>query len=348
MPRPTPPRRGWTTLPGVPTCSTDSLMPSTGPPPGGGTGHVLSWGLPLAEAVSALLPQLAAGATAVVKPSLRAPLSAVAIARLATAAGFPPGVINVVQGTGIDVGAALHATSGLRQLHVRAGERALAHAARATAVTGVPLRPLRAGGNIAIIGPDADPAAAASAIADALRMHSAGGPLSLPLVAAHVTRARAVIDAVVAELDRCAPAPLPAEPLRDRALDRVETLRRAGARLLRGGVIPDDVAHRMGWRLPPTVLTAVDLPGLARHAGLCGEPLGPVLVVVTWRSPPELAGGFGHPRHADGIASVWGLDEPALAAAELPHPVVVRDAPPSQALDEARLPAAWTGGVRGE
>jgi acyl-CoA reductase-like NAD-dependent aldehyde dehydrogenase len=256
-----------------------------------------------------------------------------------------------VQGTGIDVGAALHTTSQLGQLHVRAGERTLAHAARAVAVTGVPLRTLRAGGNLALIGPDADPAAvaaAAAAIADALRVHSAGGPLSLPLVAAHATRARAVTDAIVARLDGAASAPLPTEPLRHRALDRVESLRRAGARLLRGGVIPDDVAHRMGWRLPPTVLTVSDLPSFAPAdpADPFGEPLGPALVVATWQSPQELAGALGHPRHADGIASIWGLDESTLAMAALPQPVIVREAPPRQALDDARLPAAWTGGPR--
>src|SRR5262249_47335623 len=151
----------------------------------GVSGLVLSWGLPLAETIAALLPQLAAGRAVVVKPSLRAPLSTVAVAYLATGVGFPPGVINVVHGTGVDVGTALHATARLALLHVRAGERSLAHAARATAVSGVPLRTLRAGGNIAVVGPDADPAALASAVADALRVHSTGGPLALPFLAVH-------------------------------------------------------------------------------------------------------------------------------------------------------------------
>jgi acyl-CoA reductase-like NAD-dependent aldehyde dehydrogenase len=63
------------------------------------SGHVLSWGLPLAEVTCAVLPHPLAGHTAVIKPSLRAPMSAAAVAHLATCMGFPPGVINIVQGT---------------------------------------------------------------------------------------------------------------------------------------------------------------------------------------------------------------------------------------------------------
>jgi acyl-CoA reductase-like NAD-dependent aldehyde dehydrogenase len=65
------------------------------------SGHVLSWGLPLAEVTCAVLPHPLAGHTAVIKPSLRAPMSAAAVAHLATCMGFPPGVINIVQGTGL-------------------------------------------------------------------------------------------------------------------------------------------------------------------------------------------------------------------------------------------------------
>jgi hypothetical protein len=75
-----------------------------------------------------------------------------------------------------------------------------------------------------------------------------------------------------------------------------------------------------------------------------GEPLGPVLTVASWRSTHELAGVFDHPRYADGIASVWCVDDAALAPAMLPHPTIVREAPPGSALYDARLPPGWTGG----
>jgi acyl-CoA reductase-like NAD-dependent aldehyde dehydrogenase len=321
--------------------------PDTDEPVPGVSGHVLSWGLPFAEVIFAVLPHLLAGRTAVVKPSLRAPMSAVAVAHLATCLGFPPGVINIVQGAGLDVGMALAGTPGLAALHVRASDRTLDQATRAAEVTGATLHRLRAGGNILIAGRGADPDLVAAAATEALRLHSAGGALSLPLLSVQVEAAGQVIDAILARLADCTPAPLPAEPLRRRALAGITALAARGGRVLRGGNVPDDAAHRMGWLLPPTVITAGtmrDGPGSPSRAATAVESVGPVLTVVTWRSPAELAGTLPHPRYADAIACAWGLDEAEVTAARLPHRVVVTNAGPTTALRGGLLPVAWTGG----
>lgn len=303
---------------------------SSGTP--GVSGHILSWGTPLLE-LAAVVSDLAAGHTVVVKPSLRAPLSAVAVAHLATELGFPPGVINVVQGTGEDVGAALCGAAEFARLHVRASERTLAQATRATSVTAVPLGVVRAGGNVAVAGRDADPARVAAAVVDALRVHSTGGPLGLPDLAVQADVADAVIEAVVSAVEGIRPAPLPTETLRRRALARVRRLERAGLTILTGGAPPDDIRHRMGWVLPPTVVKST----LVNDAT---EPLGPVLTVRTWRRLDELAETFTHARHVNGMASVFGLD-PADCAVVLPHPVLLRESGPAAGLAESRLPAGW-------
>ncbi len=316
-------------------------------PADGVSGHILSWGLPFAEVACSVLPDLLAGRTVVVKPSLRAPMSAVMFAHLATQLGFPPGVINIVQGTGVDVGAALAGTPELAALHVRAGDRTLRQAARAAMVAGTRLHPLRAGGNLVLAGRGADPDQVAAAVTEALRVHSVGGPLDLPLLSVQAEAAGQVVDAVLARLPGCGPAPLPTEPLRTRAVSQVAALRAEGARVLRGGMVPDDAAHRMGWLVPPTVVTAGAMrggPGSHSRGTSGGEPLGPVLTVVTWRSPAEVAGTLPHPRYADAVACVWGLDDDELAAARLPHAVILRDATPMNALHDALLPAAWMGG----
>jgi acyl-CoA reductase-like NAD-dependent aldehyde dehydrogenase len=309
--------------------------------PVGVTGHVLSWGLPLFEIASAVLPLLATGHTAVVKPSLRAPLSAVAFGHLAARAGFPAGVLNIVQGTADDVGAALLGTAQLSLLHVRGGDRLHTLAGRATAVTGVMLRGLRSGRNVAIAGPEADPAQVAAALAEAVRAHSTGGPLALPLLAVHADAADAVLDALVAAAGTVAPAPLPTSALRDRATGRVEALRHRGMRVLTGGTVPDDPRHRMGWFLPPTVVSA----GPVTPTSHLGEPLGPVLTVATWRAPDDLARTFGHGHPTDPIASVWGVTEADLTTARLPHQVILRDLLPAAAVNRGQLPTGWTAGV---
>jgi acyl-CoA reductase-like NAD-dependent aldehyde dehydrogenase len=51
-----------------------------------------------------LAPALAAGNTVVLKPSELTPLSALFLADLALEAGLPPGVLNVLPGTGADAG----------------------------------------------------------------------------------------------------------------------------------------------------------------------------------------------------------------------------------------------------
>ncbi|KAK7892971.1 hypothetical protein LTR67_007208 [Exophiala xenobiotica] len=60
-------------------------------------------------------PALAAGNCLVVKPSEKSPLSTLYLAELAVEAGFPPGVLNVVNGTG-SVGAAIAAHLDIQKL----------------------------------------------------------------------------------------------------------------------------------------------------------------------------------------------------------------------------------------
>lgn len=68
---------------------------------------ITPWNFPLFLATWKLAPALAAGNAVVVKPSELTPWSVQLLAQLATEAGIPDGVINVVHGTGPMTGAAL-------------------------------------------------------------------------------------------------------------------------------------------------------------------------------------------------------------------------------------------------
>jgi succinate-semialdehyde dehydrogenase/glutarate-semialdehyde dehydrogenase len=59
---------------------------------------ITPWNFPNAMITRKVAPALAAGCTVVLKPSEETPLSALALAELATRAGFPPGVLNIVTG----------------------------------------------------------------------------------------------------------------------------------------------------------------------------------------------------------------------------------------------------------
>lgn len=75
--------------------------------PIGVCGQIIPWNYPLAMAAWKLGPALACGNTVVLKPAEQTPLSILYLATLIPKAGFPPGVINIVNGYGKDAGSAL-------------------------------------------------------------------------------------------------------------------------------------------------------------------------------------------------------------------------------------------------
>ena len=68
---------------------------------------ITPWNYPLLQLSWKLAPALAAGCTCVIKPSEVTPLTSVLLVRLAEEAGVPPGVVNILLGTGPSVGAPL-------------------------------------------------------------------------------------------------------------------------------------------------------------------------------------------------------------------------------------------------
>lgn len=75
--------------------------------PLGVCGLIVPWNFPLSIALLKMAPALAAGNCVVIKPSELTPLSTVELGLLVAEAGFPPGVVNIVNGPGATVGAAL-------------------------------------------------------------------------------------------------------------------------------------------------------------------------------------------------------------------------------------------------
>jgi 5-carboxymethyl-2-hydroxymuconic-semialdehyde dehydrogenase len=75
--------------------------------PAGVVAIITPWNAPLMLATWKLGPALAAGNTVIVKPPEWAPLTSSLLADCADAAGLPPGVFNIVQGSGAKTGARL-------------------------------------------------------------------------------------------------------------------------------------------------------------------------------------------------------------------------------------------------
>lgn len=75
--------------------------------PIGVCGQIIPWNYPIQMFAWKVAPALAAGNTIVMKPAEQTPLSALRLAQLSVEAGFPPGVINIVNGTGQVTGSAI-------------------------------------------------------------------------------------------------------------------------------------------------------------------------------------------------------------------------------------------------
>jgi aldehyde dehydrogenase (NAD+) len=75
--------------------------------PVGVVGQIIPWNFPLLMLAWKWGPALACGNTIVLKPAEQTPLTALRIGELALEAGFPPGVVNILNGMGETTGAAI-------------------------------------------------------------------------------------------------------------------------------------------------------------------------------------------------------------------------------------------------
>jgi aldehyde dehydrogenase (NAD+) len=103
--------------------------------PIGVCGFITPWNWPIHQICAKVAPALAVGCTVVLKPSEIAPFSGQVFAEILDAAGLPPGVFNLVQGAGPEVGAALAAHPGVDMVSITGSTRAGIEVARAAAPT---------------------------------------------------------------------------------------------------------------------------------------------------------------------------------------------------------------------
>ncbi|HEU4650979.1 MAG TPA: aldehyde dehydrogenase family protein [Croceibacterium sp.] len=96
---------------------------------------ITPWNWPLYQVTAKVAPALAAGCTVVLKPSELSPFTALLFAQVMHDAGTPPGVFNLVNGTGDVVGAAMSAHPEVDMVSITGSTRAGALVAQAAAPT---------------------------------------------------------------------------------------------------------------------------------------------------------------------------------------------------------------------
>ena len=256
--------------------------------PTGVVGAVVPWNFPLTLASWKVAPALAAGCTVVLKPSENSPLSALLLGRIATEAGLPPGVLNVVTGDGPVAGRALGLHPDVDVLAFTGSTAVGRHFLRYAADSNLKRVWLELGGKSPnIILPDAPDLEKAAATAAWGIFFNQGEMCTAPSrLLVHSSIAERVVEAVVARAgelrvgDPLDPATemgaLAGQAHLSRVRDHIDTGRAEGARLRTGG---DRILTGTGGTyLRPTVFDRVD-PGmrLARE-----EIFGPVLSVLAF------------------------------------------------------------------
>lgn len=124
--------------------------------PAGVTAIITPWNAPLMLATWRIGPALASGNTVVLKPPEWAPLTASLLADITAEAGMPPGVFNVVQGTGTEAGAPLTAHPGIDRLAFTGSVPTAGTVAAAAAPNIVPLSFELGGKSPLLVMDDAD------------------------------------------------------------------------------------------------------------------------------------------------------------------------------------------------
>ena len=123
-------------------------------------GLITPWNWPLYQITAKVGAALAAGCTVVLKPSELSPLSALLFAEVMQDAGVPPGVFNLVNGSGPEVGAALAQHPEVDMISFTGSTRAGVLVAQAAAPTVKRVAQELGGKSPNLILPDADVARA--------------------------------------------------------------------------------------------------------------------------------------------------------------------------------------------
>ena len=124
--------------------------------PLGVVGCISPWNLPLYLFTWKIAPALAAGNTVVAKPSEITPFTSFRLSELAVECGLPPGVLNIVQGTGPSVGSAIVEHRAIKAVSFTGSTRTGAAIAESAAKSFKKISLEMGGKNPAIVFADAD------------------------------------------------------------------------------------------------------------------------------------------------------------------------------------------------
>jgi len=259
--------------------------------PLGAIGMITSWNWPINQILSRIAPALATGNTIVHKPSSVTPFTAHIIAEILHEAGVPKGVYNLVDGTGLEVGAAISLHRDVAMMSFTGSTAAGIEVARYAAGSGTRMHRQPGGKSANIVLEDADMEKAVSECVQRLMLNSGQtchAPAHLLVPLDRLEEAEKIAAQVAGSLRVGDPqtdvhlGPVASQ----RQWNRIQSLilegREEGATVLIGGEgRPQGL--KKGYYVKPTIFTRVESNmTIARE-----EIFGPVLCILSYRSEDE-------------------------------------------------------------
>lgn len=280
--------------------------------PRGVVGLISPWNLPLYLLSWKIAPAIAVGNTAVAKPSELTPMTAFLLCEVCREAGLPNGVLNIVHGTGPNVGSAITAHSKVGTISFTGGTLT----GRKVAEAGAPLFKkvsLELGGkNPNIIFADADLDAA---IAGSLRSSFANQG-QVCLCGSRVFVERPAYEEFLARFVEKTSQLKLGDPLEvgseqgaivsrvqlDKVKFYVDLALEEGGQIAVGGVVPPPPNERCrdGYFFPPTVITGLPVGCRVNRE----EIFGPVVTITPFDSEEEVI-GYANDTEYGLASSVW-------------------------------------------
>lgn len=250
--------------------------------PVGVVAGIVPWNFPLMIGMWKIMPALAAGCTLVIKPSETTPLTLLRIAELASEAGIPDGVLNVVTGSGAICGAALSQHPQVAKISFTGSTQTGKAIARAAADTLTRVTLELGGKNPAIVLKDADP----TQVIDGLMTGSFLNQGQVCAASSRIYIEAPLFERLVGDFEAAVKSlrvgegmnpdnhinPLVSRPHQQKVLEFIEQARASGARLLSGQTGPGND----GYYVAPT-LVINPAPELALYRE---EVFGPVVNLI--------------------------------------------------------------------
>jgi betaine-aldehyde dehydrogenase len=235
-------------------------------------------------------PALAAGCTVVFKPAPATPLTSLMLAELASKAGIPPGVLNIVTG-GNETGQVLVEHPNVRMISLT-GSTATGRKVMEMAARTLKRVHLELGGKApVIVFDDADLDLAAEKATLAAIFNTGQDCTAATRVYVQESRLQETKEAMVEAMrqikigeqfeDGVQMGPLISATQRERVQGHVERARAAGAQVLTGGGIP--AGRTKGYYFEPTVVTNVDQSSEI----IQNEVFGPVMTISSFKKEEE-------------------------------------------------------------